>query len=624
MQATKLIDRDRYLVKPALSLLIAFGILQLKLDSIEFFLYDLRLRLQPQPTFSGKLELVEMDRASVEVAKGIPSYAQHTDVLKKIIAQNPLAIAYVTPLTKTDNDEEHRGRSESAPSGTPAEIQAFLKVAESFPNFFQLTDTMTLKGESNKLNMQPPFDKIHVLSAPTTKDLIQFAKDGVSRRIILDYQNEDLGHLKLAKIANPNLSREAVYARAFDSFDTKQVWIDYARPGSLPTTKFEDIIRATVPPGRFTGKVVIIGDNFDKSIHAYLKTPFPTPALMPYFEVHGHMIETLIRNSSPMRAPGWLNWLITSIVAVITVQAVFAMTPLRGLVSLVGAAAGIFVLAYFAFWPFGIVISMAHALLTIFLTYYFFIPYRLIVESRRSWEYFQKHQLLQQVEALKTNFISMMSHDLKTPIARIQGMSDLIIQDSNTLSSQQREAVDHIKQSSDDLLKFTNAVLNYAQIESKGVVLQRQSRDVNEILKEVVKKHEFLAKAKSIDLITELEPLFSISMDPELMKQVFSNLIENAIKYSPNGSKILISTEENGGRVMVQVADQGPGIPSDELSNIFMKFFRSKDAKSSPIKGSGLGLYLAKYFVELHQGRIEVESSVGQGSTFIVELPVGN
>ncbi len=623
MHATSL-KKYQYLTKPALSLLIAFGILQLKLDPIEFFLFDLRIRLKPQPTSSGQLELVEMDRDSVAVYKGVPTFAQHADVLQKIIAQKPLAVAYVTPLTRQDDDEEIRGRSESAPTGTAEEIKTFLKLAESFPNFYQLTDSMILKGESNKLNLKPPFDKISVISAPQTKDLIQFAKDGVTRRIILNYQNEDLGHLQLANLARPDRPRGDVYHRSFEVFDTKQVWIDFARPGSLSTTKFEDITRVLVEPGKFTGKIVLVGDDFDKTIHAYVKTPYPKPPLMSYLEAHGHILETLIRNSSPVRAPGWLNWLITSIVAIITVQAVFTMTPLRGLICLVGAAAAIFVVGFVAFWPFGVMISMAHALLTIFLTYYFFIPYRLIVESRRSWEYFQKHQLLSQVEALKTNFISMMSHDLKTPIARIQGMSDVIVKDANQLSLQQREAVDHIRQSSDDLLKFTNAVLNYAQIESSGVVLHRQSRDVNELLKEVVRKHEFLAKAKGIELITELEPLFSISVDPELITQVFSNLVENAIKYSPNGSKILISSEEKAGNVMVQVADQGIGIPSDELPNIFMKFFRSKDAKTSPIKGSGLGLYLAKYFVELHQGRIDVESSVGQGSTFIVELPVGN
>jgi hypothetical protein len=216
----------------------------------------------------------------------------------------------------------------------------------------------------------------------------------------------------------------------------------------------------------------------------------------------------------------------------------------------------------------------------------------------------------------------MMSHDLKTPLARIQGMTDLIKRDHNALSTAQAEAVDTIKSSSEDLVKFINTILNYTKIESQGIELHVESRDINQLVRETIKKFDFMAKSKGINFVLELEPLFSISLDPELIRQVLANLIENAIKYSPEGSKILISTEESTNGVMIQVADQGIGIPSDEISNVFMKFFRSKNAKSSTIKGSGLGLYLAKYFVELHGGEISVESSLGAGSTFSIVLPI--
>jgi signal transduction histidine kinase len=166
--------------------------------------------------------------------------------------------------------------------------------------------------------------------------------------------------------------------------------------------------------------------------------------------------------------------------------------------------------------------------------------------------------------------------------------------------------------------------LNYTKIESQGIELHLESRDINQLLRETIKKFEFMAKSKNISFVLELELLFSIPMDPDLIRQAIGNLIENAIKYSPEGSKILISTEEKTNGIVIQIADQGIGIPSDEIPNVFMKFFRSKNAKTSTVKGSGLGLYLAKYFVELHGGDISVESSVGAGSTFTVQLPVKN
>ena len=138
----------------------------------------------------------------------------------------------------------------------------------------------------------------------------------------------------------------------------------------------------------------------------------------------------------------------------------------------------------------------------------------------------------------------------------------------------------------------------------------------------MISKCEYLAKERSIQILTEFEPMFSMKLDTDLLHQVFTNLVENAIKYSPKSTKILVSTEELDGRLIVQVADQGKGIPENEIENIFTKFYRSSQATSSKVKGSGLGLYLARYFVELHNGRISVESDTGKGSTFTVELPM--
>jgi signal transduction histidine kinase len=146
--------------------------------------------------------------------------------------------------------------------------------------------------------------------------------------------------------------------------------------------------------------------------------------------------------------------------------------------------------------------------------------------------------------------------------------------------------------------------------------------DVNQILGKVLAKHEFLAKAKHVEIQTDLEPLFSLQLDARLIEQVFSNLLENALKYSPEKSQVRLKSWESEDRIWVSIEDQGPGIPPEELSNIFQKFYRSKSAKTSPIKGSGLGLYLARYFVELHQGSLDLQSKPGQGSTFTVKLPL--
>lgn len=610
-------------LRVAFALAFSFVLVQLKLDFLESYLGDLRFRARPLSNISGQIEIILVDQKTVEHFKRIPEYSDHHEVIKSVLKDSPEALVYITPLLKSGSNDEEAGRALSAPGGPESDARALATTLSQSGIAYQITDRLFLKGEVAENKLPPPFQDIPLLPGPKTADSNLFAKDGVTRRVLIDYQGELLGHALLASRFNPEVGALSNIRGSFDVYETQQLMIDFQSTGTYPVTKFEDFIRQTVEPGRFKGKLVLIGDDLGKSLKAYVRTPFSRDAsAMTLVEMHANMFDTFIKNSAPRAAPDWLDLLLTGLVSIFTVHVVLTMRPLKGIGLLLVGTLAVSLFGFLFFWPAGIMIQMSHPLLAIFLCYYFFIPYRLIIENRRSWELQQKHHLLSQVEELKTNFISMMSHDLKTPIARILGMTDLISKDASPLSPHQREALDHVRSSSDDLLRVINSILNYAQIESQGVQLHLQSRDINQILMEVVKKHEFLSKVKHIQVITELEPLFPIQVDPDLMRQIFSNLIENAIKYSPENSKVLISSEEVDGMIRIQIADQGAGISAEDQPHIFMKFFRSSNAKASPIKGSGLGLYLAKYFVELHQGRILVESSLGQGSTFTVELPL--
>jgi signal transduction histidine kinase len=586
-----------------------FVIAGFSLHFLEAYLYDFRFRLRPPARVSKNIAIIMIDKKTVEAYNQVPSLVDHQRLLSKLSAKPPKALVYVHHIEKI--------------KASPAEKAAFVEQAQKLPNLFEVTDDLTMRGVTSPLTLKGDLQKIRLLSGPPTVDKKSFAQDGVSRRMMYNYQDQLMIHPLLASLFNPDILTKESIRGLFPWIDSDQLYINFKPTGSFETLKFEDVLSDSFDAASLKDRLIIIGDDLQQDTKDYVQTPYSREiSAMTLAELHANMFETLIENSAPIKSPDWLNIIFTVLISVLTVHVVLTLRPLAGILILGGTVLGFSIFSYIAFWPFGIWIDMAHPFLAIFLCYYFFIPYRLIIENRRSWEYYQKHKLLSEVETLKTNFIGMMSHDLKTPLARIQGMTDMISKDSSPLSSPQREALDTIKQSAEDLLKFISTILNYAKIESQGVELHLQAKDINQLLKEVCKKHEFLAKLKHIQLIQELEPLFSLQIDPELLKQVFSNLIENAIKYSPEDSKVLISSEEVNGKVIVQIADQGPGIPADELSNIFMKFFRSKAAKLSPIKGSGLGLYLAKYFVELHGGSIQCESTQGQGSTFTVELPV--
>lgn len=605
--------RTRSLKALSLQLIVSLGISfvlsQIDLQYVESYLYDLRVRSKIVNTTTSNIALIYVTPDTIQKLTGFPSASNQATLLQKLLAFKPRAIVL---------DYDLQGSK-----GTEAEKEALEQLIVTNPSIYIAGKSTPFKGEESELFLKAPFEKIRLTPSPRTADSVNFAKDSVTRRMLLTYQGRKMLPLQVAELYNPEIKSIKAIRGRFEFYGTDQAYVDYNRAGSYPAELFEKVLSDKLLADRYTDKIIFVGTDLNLDPNDYISSPFDRKVTaMTRIEYQANIVDTLIKNSAPIKASSRVNWFFILLASVLTLHVVLNLKPTKGLLILIFTLVGFVFFCALAYWTFGLWLPMSGPLLSIFLCYYFFIPYRLIIENRRSWEYFQKNKLLSQVEELKTNFISMMSHDLKTPIARIQGMSDVIVADGNPLTSQQREAVDTIKHSADDLLKFITAILNYGKIESQGVQLHLQSKDINNLLQEVIRKHEFLAKVKRIQIVSELEPMFPVPMDAELMKQVFSNLVENAIKYSPEDTKIMISSEENSTKVVVQVADQGPGIPADELPNVFMKFFRSKNAKSSPIKGSGLGLYLAKYFTELHRGRIIVESSHGQGATFTVELPM--
>ncbi len=596
------------LLQAGFALAIAVVISQFRFDYVEALLYDARVRLRPVPQTTGKSELIVVNPKTVERFGREPNAKDHLLLLDKLKDSGAAAVVYLI------NPNEL--------AGTPSELKELANAIDRLPRFYVAVDDVALKGEENAFKLLPPFDRIAVRSSPLTSDRNIFAGDSVTRRMFLSYQGQAALQPELAALFNPDAADETKIRGVFEYLGSNQLYIDFHPTNTYPFTELGSVLEPSFDLGRFADKVVFVGRDLQTTSKDYVRTPYSRDIVaMTVLELHANMLDTLIRNSAPVRVPKWVDFIFTALISLLTVHAVLKVRPSRGLMILAGAVIGYFVFGFLLFWLAGLWIGMAHPYLAVFVCYYFFIPYRLIIENRRSWEYYQKNKLLMQVEELKTNFLSMMSHDLKTPIARIQGMTDVVLKDPNPLSPRQKEALENLAKSSQELLTFISSILDLGRIESQKIELNYTSRDVNSLILEVIGKLEYLAKRKNIEIVAELEPMFSIRMDVDLMRQVFSNLIENAIKYSPENSRILVSTEEVDGRVVIQVADQGMGIPEEDLPHVFAKFYRSRAVKNSSLKGSGLGLYLAKYFVELHSGTISVDSRYGAGSTFTVELP---
>lgn len=588
-------------------LITAVALCEFPLEGIESFLYDLRVRLKPASPQSGQVTTVAITKETLKALKSFPTINDYKTVLEKIDSQKPAAIVLMTNLPEIN--------------GSEVDQKKFAQYLEQLANFYIPGSSSNYYPPSlrHKLALQEPYENLKLSMGAVLRGRNILAKDNVARRIIITFMEQETLHPFLAKKIQPQNKK---FQGVFDYLDTKQIFIDFRPKGTYKPLHFHELLSSDLSNNQFTNKIVIIGIDAETDTNDYVFTPFSREILaMSRLEAQANAFDTLLLNRAPIRWPKWVNQFITFSLAAFTTYAVMALNPTLGLITLLATLIIFTLICYALLAIFGLWINMIHPLLAIFICYYFSIPYRLIVENRRSWEYFQKHKLLKQVEELKTNFLSMMSHDIKTPIARIQGMTEILQSAKEKLSNEENEAVSTIQDSASELSEFISTILDLGRIENQKVKLKLQSKDVNSLLQEVIDKHRFLADKKEIQVICEFEPLFSSKLDVELMRQVFANLIENSIKYSPQKAKVLISTEEAEQKIIIQVADQGQGISPDELENIFMKFYRSKKAKSSTTKGSGLGLYLAKYFVELHQGTLEVESTVGQGSTFTVTLP---
>ena len=232
-----------------------------------------------------------------------------------------------------------------------------------------------------------------------------------------------------------------------------------------------------------------------------------------------------------------------------------------------------------------------------------------------------------ELERMKNEFISNVSHELRTPITSIKSYVDTLYNHGEKLDADiYREFLQTIDNEAERLISLVNDVLELSRIEEGGGELEMDVLGLKQAAEAAFRAVNLLAKDKQIDLTLDaIEPLPMVLMNEESIERVIINLLTNAIKYTPIGGKIEVKIEyapgaETDGEVSLAVSDNGIGIPEDALPQIFDRFYRV-ERKVHTIKGTGLGLTIAKRIIEKHNGRITVESALGQGSTFSIYLP---
>ncbi len=234
-----------------------------------------------------------------------------------------------------------------------------------------------------------------------------------------------------------------------------------------------------------------------------------------------------------------------------------------------------------------------------------------------------QRQKLEELNLVKTNILSMVSHDLRTPLTSIRLYSEMLSGELDTLAkNDQIHFLQVITEECKRLSRLVDDLLEAQRLEAGRVRWDMRPLDLSKLVQACALVFEPMARSKSIDLQVDCaESLPAIEADADRMSQVLSNLVSNAIKYTQTGGTVQLSARASGDEVLICVADNGPGIPRDQWDRIFDRFAQISVSFVREISGVGLGLFIVRQIVTRHGGRVWVDSEVGKGSSFYVALP---
>ena len=622
------------LLQLLLAVVVTVSVLSIPLDFIEAPLYDLRQQLGMKHKADSRIALITIDDQTIDQLNELNPlpFSYHVRALEKLQDHGVKAVGYLADLNKIKRidqngfdssiaDELYRSATKMNAQGTP----------------FVLGIPFDVNGE---VIPPSPFIGLPRAVALIHRDGTIFGKDKATRRALVSLNGQDSFELAMARLIFPNdaistppgtyasTDAEANYflipfhSRNGKGYDSNDETFPYER------YSFIDLIEGRIPQGELEGKIILVGSLARSNpadftiIHSDENSQ-----LVPRILIHANILDAIL-NGQGIRQLGFPYLAVISfILSLLIIMASFRVRPSRLILLSLYSLIGTFAVTLVFFLPIPVIgslwIPLGAPLVSLTLSFYLVIPVRLYSEHRRRFALEKENRMLIEVEEMKRNFLQLVTHDLKTPIAKIQGLTESLQRSlADRLAPKDVELMNNIYLANQELNQFVSSILELSRIDTHGINVQLQSKDINQLLEQVIQKLRFVSQMKRIRIVTDFEPQFPIKLDPELISKVLSNLIDNAIKYSAEETTVTIRTREINERVEISVIDEGVGIAAEEIPHLFSRFHRLKNEATQKTKGSGLGLYLSRYFIEAHRGSISVTSKPGVGTTFSILLPI--
>jgi signal transduction histidine kinase len=571
-------------------------------SEIDNYAYDWMFRLGPPASAPAHSIILAIDDATFNAMGGVGGYrAMWADAFDVVKRANPKAVALDVVLADPWKDPADDQRLDRAMAGV---------------------QNLVLAAHLENGRWEDPLPLFRKHAAAVGHDAAdELSVDGVTREIPLEERTATERHWSLALEAF-RLARKARILESPSDLQVGSEIIPAARAGAIgrpvrvlytrqpiPSISLKDAIDQPELAQRFNGKVVFIGVTSISATYDRVATPFGQGRI-PGVEVHAQLFETLERgrfltDASDAAILGFC------LAAGILAGLIFAF--LSGWIAYTAAGALVIAASAAPFLIFreGAVFPFFGPLASVWLT----------AIAAASYQHFVVRRALEQSETERQRYqqaIHFVTHEMRTPLTAIQGSSELMGR-YNLSEEKRKQIAEMINMESKRLARMIQTFLDVERLSDGQMELKQEPFEVRDLVEACLQRVRPLAEKKTIVIETrELEG--SLEGDRELMEYAVYNLLTNAVKYSPSGTRITVACRTQGSHLRLSVQDQGIGMDAKELRQIFQKFYRTRRAEASGEAGTGIGLSIVEQIVHHHGGKMEVTSEPGRGSCFTVIL----